>query len=617
MLSGGALSPQHSRGFPGFLHGLDEATATSLLASSEDPRPRAPSPFTGRLLSMHYDPVEVLELVDSIWPSRVQGYPGRGKKPKDPLPIVCYLLSVCDPEYGTVFNLAEARRRLKDDEEYRRECGYVDGIPSRTVFGKVLGEMVVNWGRFQECLLSPEEMEALLPRISDGHVRSDGFSPLLDFLSAAGWREGLPPLYKDDGKVWKALRIVGKPRGKTSCSRDIPVDKGVQVPSVDDCGASQSSVKRFPRDWPAYNRAQAHEPEEVKAILGGFSDLINVAEAEILGPQRGRGRPPFPLGHVVYAVVLKEYHRCPTRPIESLLREDVELGYLRNAPTCTSPGVLGSSYSTDSGAVRIPSYNGVGYFERSQWLTPLLLELVTLTARPLRGVEREFAIDGTGWSTRWYDRWLDHRLAEESDRQQWVKLHLVVGCNTNVVARAAISPGPHSDMPYFRPLLIETAKHFDMDLIVADMGYLSGPNYEVGPLVGADIRILFKENTLPPNGDDSEWDRALRHYYEAYEKFMDEYHRRSNAESGIGAVKATRSGKICLTSTIFAGWRQLLLPVHLLILSSLLGRSGPVAGDVEFQDDRVVDHTVDGRSGGHGVGEDVLPLGEDQVGRDA
>ena len=73
----------------------------------------------------------------------------------------------------------------------------------------------------------------------------------------------------------------------------------------------------------------------------------------------------------------------------------------------------------------------------------------------------------------------------------------------------------------------------------------------------------------------------------------------------------------CLTSTIFAGWRQLLLPVHLLILSSLLGRSGPVAGDVEFQDDRVVDHTVDGRSGGHGVGEDVLPLGEDQVGRDA
>ena len=159
-------------------------------------------------------------------------------------------------------------------------------------------------------------------------------------------------------------------------------------------------------------------------------------------------------------------------------------------------------------------------------------------------MEREFAVDGTGWSSRWYDRWLEHRLAEESDRQQWVKFHLVVGCNTNVVARAAISPGAHHDSPYFRALVIELAKHFDIELIVADMGYLSHANYEVGPLVGADVRILFKENTVPPIGDDSEWDRALRHYHEEREKFMKEYHRRSNAESGIRAVKATRSGKI-------------------------------------------------------------------------
>ena len=30
-----------------------------------------------------------------------------------------------------------------------------------------------------------------------------------------------------------------------------------------------------------------------------------------------------------------------------------------------------------------------------------------------------------------------------------------------------------------------------------------------------------------------------------------------------------------------------------------------------------MDHPVDGRGGGHGVGEDMLPLGEDQVGGDA
>ena len=55
---------------------------------------------------------------------------------------------------------------------------------------------------------------------------------------------------------------------------------------------------------------------------------------------------------------------------------------------------------------------------------------------------------------------------------------------------------------------------------------------------------MFKENTLPSSGDGSEWDRVLQHYYVAREEFLKEYHRRSNSESAIGAIKATRSGKI-------------------------------------------------------------------------
>ena len=64
--------------------------------------------------------------------------------------------------------------------------------------------------------------------------------------------------------------------------------------------------------------------------------------------------------------------------------------------------------------------------------------------------------------------------------------------------------------------------------------------------------------------------------------------------------------------------RPLNLPVHLLgrgsigcgrsSLAALLCGIGPVAGDVEFQDDGVVHHPVNRRSGGHGVGEDALPL---------
>ena len=69
----------------------------------------------------------------------------------------------------------------------------------------------------------------------------------------------------------------------------------------------------------------------------------------------------------------------------------------------------------------------------------------------------------------------------------------------------------------------------------------------------------------------------------------------------------------CPASTIFAGWRQSVLPVHLLGLAPLLGSVGPVAGDVKLQDDGVVHDPVNRRGGGHRVGEDALPLREDQV----
>ena len=73
----------------------------------------------------------------------------------------------------------------------------------------------------------------------------------------------------------------------------------------------------------------------------------------------------------------------------------------------------------------IPQFNTVERYLRCQWLTPLLLELVTLIARPLGEIEHVFAIDGTGWSTRWYDRWQDVKDGPESERQQYVKMHIL------------------------------------------------------------------------------------------------------------------------------------------------------------------------------------------------
>ena len=505
-ISGSADALQPRGGLFKLLSELDETRAESYL-SLDGASLKLRSPFSGLLLSLEYNPIEVVDLVDGLWPEQVLGHPGPGRKSLDRLPIVCYLLSLFDPDHGVITDLQVAHRRLKEDEEYRARVGFADRLPSYSVFAATASKMKANWALFQACHLSPQDLKTLQDRFNcAGGVEP---SPFAAELLQLGWNGTLPLGFLDDEKASKALRVVGRPRGRGCKSTEDSVDLGSVAPPADDGSTTSFTKTLYPRDWPGYNNAQTHEFSDVLILLRALSDLINLMEYRFQGP-RGRGRPWFPLGHAVFSVILKVYSGMASRRLESLLREVAEWGYLRNVPPCRA--VDGADPIPASGTVRIPQFNTVSHFLRADWLTPLLLELVTITARPLRGVEHEFAVDGTGWSTRWYDRWLDKRLAAESDRQQWVKLHLVVGTETNVVARAAISPGSHHDGPYFRPLVIETAKHFDVEMVLADMAYSSHANYALGRELDILVRIPFKSNTRPPKDDGSEWSRNLKYF---------------------------------------------------------------------------------------------------------
>ena len=549
-ISAGGSAPQPRDGLFALLAELDQPSVDSYLFVSEESGCAPRSPFSGLLRSLYFDPAAVLDLIDEIWPDRWMGRPGRGKEPLDRLPVVCFILRICDPEYGTVSNLKEARRRLEEDEGYGVRCGFDGRLPSYSVFATTAADVVTYWARFGECrVLSKQEERSVTCSVgpldcSDGSNVDAGRLRLASELEVLGWKGNLPPLYLQDDKVSKACRVVGLPRGRAGvCNRD-SLDGGAGVTLTNEDGAPLPSVERWPRDWAAYNVAQTHEGSDVKALLGGLADVINVTEARLRGP-RGRGRRWFPLGQAVFAVVLKAYSGLACRPFESLLRECVEQGYLRDAPGGFSGWDVDATSVSVSSRVRIPQFNTVGSMVRAEWLTPLLLDLVTVTSRPLRDVEHVFAIDGTGWATRWYDRWLDHRLASEADRQQWVKLHLVVGTKTNVVARAAISPGHHHDNPYFRGLITETAKYFDIETVVADLGYSSHANHALGGELGFNVRIPFKSNTRSPSDDEnSEWDKNLRFFLDHYEKFLAEYHQRSNGESTNGALKVTQPQKL-------------------------------------------------------------------------
>lgn len=65
----------------------------------------------------------------------------------------------------------------------------------------------------------------------------------------------------------------------------------------------------------------------------------------------------------------------------------------------------------------------------------------------------------------------------------------------------------------------------------------------------------------------------------------------------------------------YSVWRQLFFPISGLCLSNLglLCCLHPVAGDIQLQDDAVVNEAVDGRRRDHRVLEDHVPLRERQV----
>jgi len=55
----------------------------------------------------------------------------------------------------------------------------------------------------------------------------------------------------------------------------------------------------------------------------------------------------------------------------------------------------------------MPSYNSVFRYLEAEALTPYLYELITLSARPLKSIESDFAVDSSGFSTGQFMRWFD------------------------------------------------------------------------------------------------------------------------------------------------------------------------------------------------------------------
>jgi|GEM_PF-560647 len=265
----------------------------------------------------------------------------------------------------------------------------------------------------------------------------------------------------------------------------------------------------YAQNWTPYNQAQTQEALLVDDFLMDLLQLV--PEPARSGP----GRPAMPLRERIFCAVRKVYSTLSSRRAVPQLMHAVQSGYLSNV----------RHFNTASKILNDPA------------LTPILHDLIRLSATPLAAIDTGFAIDSTGFRTTMFGPYNQSKHGERKEHK-WLKAHLCVGVKSHVITAVVITDSTANDAPQFEPLLAATADlGFRVERITADKAYSSRRNHDAAGKVGAEVFIPFKENATGRTGGSPLWRKAYHHFQLHSEEFYVKYHERSNVEAAIGAIK--------------------------------------------------------------------------------
>lgn len=307
------------------------------------------------------------------------------------------------------------------------------------------------------------------------------------------------PDFEARGQACKHLLAVLELIQHNATGQVIPTTEPVRKPT-------------YKQEWHEYNLAQVNEKSKLLSLL---SELCQNIEE----PRQTFGRPRALVADIIFASCLKVYGGMSGRRNQSDLREAIQRGYISKP----------IHYNTLS-----------KYLERED-LTPYLKQLIIESSLPLKGVEDDFAVDSSGFSTVQFKRWFDAKYgkAQTIDKRQWIKVHLMCGCKTNIVTSIEITHAHAGDSPQFAPLVEKTAENFVMNSVCADKAYSSEKNLHLVLVKAAQPYIAFRSNATAANKrSGSVWKRLFLQYQYNQEWFMEHYHRRSNVESTFSMIKA-------------------------------------------------------------------------------
>lgn len=263
----------------------------------------------------------------------------------------------------------------------------------------------------------------------------------------------------------------------------------------------------YSQPWTAYNKAQTTEKAQFCVLL---RDLV----ADVPSPEQKRGRPQLPLNDMIFSACFKVYSTVSGRRFMTDLRGAKDAGFIDQTP----------------------HYNSIFNVLDRESLTPILQELITRSAMPLKALETDFAIDSTGFGTQNFYRHYSAKYGRETEKRSYVKVHAMIGTTTNVITSAVVTDSGTGDSPMLAPLVTETAEHFNVERVSADKAYGSVFNFNLIESFGAQPLVPFKSNAIGTSAS-ATWNRLFHYFQFQRDEFLARYHKRSNVESTFSAIK--------------------------------------------------------------------------------
>lgn len=264
----------------------------------------------------------------------------------------------------------------------------------------------------------------------------------------------------------------------------------------------------YGQDWKAYNKSQTNEKLVFMRLL---KDLCENIEQ----PTYKFGRPTLPYADMLFSMAYKVYSTFSGRRFMSDLKIANEMGLLE----------------------QLPHYNSMFNFFNKKELTPILEQLIQVSSLPLKEVEKDFAVDSSGFSTSRFARWFDYKWGKERKYRIWLKAHLISGVRTNIITGVKITEGQENDSPQLPELVRKTAENFNLSEVSGDKAYNGRNNFKAIEEVGATPFIPFKKNVTGKRGTLGIWGKMYHYFMYKHEEFLEHYHKRSNSETIFHMIK--------------------------------------------------------------------------------